>query len=90
VSSSTFPSFHKLSVKERARTVRDRGLLSSQDYKALVNGETVLDVSNADTMIENVIGVMGLGLRGTTRGGGAVDRGCAELCRQDRPRHGRV
>jgi hydroxymethylglutaryl-CoA reductase len=47
-------------VKERARTVRDRGLLSSQDYKALVNGETVLDVSNADTMIENVIGVMGL------------------------------
>jgi hypothetical protein len=43
-------------VKERARTVRDRGLLSSQDYKALVNGETVLDVSNADTMIENVIG----------------------------------
>jgi len=60
VSSSSFPSFHKLSVKERARTVRDRGLLSSQDYKALVNGETVLDVSNADTMIENVIGVMGL------------------------------
>ena len=60
MSSSSFPSFHKLTVKERARTVRDRGLLSSQDYKALVNGETVLDVSNADTMIENVIGVMGL------------------------------
>ena len=42
------------------RTVRDRGLLSSQEYKALVNGETVLDINNADTMIENVIGVMGL------------------------------
>jgi hydroxymethylglutaryl-CoA reductase len=42
------------------RTVRDRGLLSSQEYKALVNGETILDISNADTMIENVIGVMGL------------------------------
>jgi len=60
VSSSCFPSFHKLSVQERVRTVRDRGLLSSQEYKALVNGETILDVSNADTMIENVIGVMGL------------------------------
>ncbi len=60
MSSSCFPSFHKLSVQERVRTVRDRGLLSSQDYRALVNGETILDVNDADTMIENVIGVMGL------------------------------
>ena len=60
MSNSSFPSFHKLSVQERVRTVRDRGLLSSQDYKALVNGKTVLDVSDADTMIENVIGVMGV------------------------------
>ena len=60
MSTSTFPSFHKLSVQERVRTVRDRGLLSSQDYKALVNGETILDLSNADAMIENVIGVMGV------------------------------
>jgi hydroxymethylglutaryl-CoA reductase len=47
-------------VPERVRAVRDRGLLSSQDYKALINGQNVLDVSNADAMIENVIGVMGL------------------------------
>jgi hydroxymethylglutaryl-CoA reductase len=60
VSSSCFPSFHKLSVQERMRIVRDRGLLSSQEYKALVNGASVLDVNDADTMIENVIGVMGL------------------------------
>jgi hydroxymethylglutaryl-CoA reductase len=60
VSSSTIPSFHKLSVPERVRAARDRGLLSSQDYKALINGHNVLDVTNADTMIENVIGVMGL------------------------------
>jgi len=60
VTNSCIPSFHKLSVKERVRTVRDRGHLSSQDYKALVNGETILDVNDADTMIENVIGVMGL------------------------------
>ncbi len=60
MSSSSIPSFHKLSVPERVRAVRDRGLLSSQDYKALLNGDNVLDVGNADTMIENVIGVMGL------------------------------
>ncbi len=42
------------------RTVRDQGLLSSQDSKALLNGETMLDVNDADNMIENVIGVMGL------------------------------
>ncbi|HSN56040.1 MAG TPA: hydroxymethylglutaryl-CoA reductase, degradative [Candidatus Sulfomarinibacteraceae bacterium] len=58
--SSSFPSFHKLSVSERLRTVRDRGLLSSQDTRALLNGAAVLDVRGADTMIENVIGVMGL------------------------------
>jgi len=60
LSKSVFPSFHKLSVQERVRTVRDRGLLSSRDYKALLNGDTVLDVNDADNMIENVIGVMGL------------------------------
>ena len=60
VSRSTIPSFHKLTVPERVRAVRDRGLLSAQDYKALINGEATLDVSSADAMIENVIGVMGL------------------------------
>jgi hydroxymethylglutaryl-CoA reductase len=60
VSRSTIPSFHKLTVPERVRAVRDRGLLSAQDYKALLNGEATLDVTSADAMIENVIGVMGL------------------------------
>jgi hydroxymethylglutaryl-CoA reductase len=49
-----------MSVQERVRTVRDRGLLSTQDYKALVNGEAVLDLRGADAMIENAIGVMGM------------------------------
>jgi len=60
LSKSLFPSFHKLSVQERVRTVRDRGLLSSQDYKALLSGDSILAVNDADNMIENVIGVMGL------------------------------
>ena len=57
---SLFPSFHKLSVQERVRSVRDQGLLSPQDSRALLNGESVLDVNDADNMIENVIGVMGV------------------------------
>ncbi len=102
MSSSLFPSFHKLSVQERVRTVRDRGLLSSQEYKALVNGDTILDVNNADTMIENVIGVMGLpiglGLNFLINGkdyvvplggGGTVDSRRPQLCRQDRPHNRR-
>ncbi|MGD8441704.1 MAG: hydroxymethylglutaryl-CoA reductase, partial [Holophagae bacterium] len=60
MSKSLLPSFHKLSVKERVRKVRERGLLSSHDSKALLNGDTMLDIQNADSMIENVIGVMGL------------------------------
>ncbi len=58
--SSHIPSFHKLSVPERVRTIRDRGLISTQDYKNLLTGRTVLSLANADSMIENVVGVMGL------------------------------
>lgn len=57
---SRFPAFYKLSVPERVRAVRQRGLLSSKDYQALSSGEHTLTVGSADKMIENVIGVMGL------------------------------
>ena len=60
MSESKIRSFHKLTVAERVRAVRDRGLLSSQDYRALLSGGNILDIANADSMIENVIGVMGL------------------------------
>jgi hydroxymethylglutaryl-CoA reductase len=54
------PKFYKLSVTERVREVRKQGLLSNQDYQALVSGEHTLNIDSADKMIENVIGVMGL------------------------------
>jgi hydroxymethylglutaryl-CoA reductase len=57
---SVIPSFHKLSIEERVRAIRDRGLISQQDYKNLLAGRNVLSVDNAGTMIENVVGVMGL------------------------------
>lgn len=58
--SSHIPSFHKLSLPERVRTIRDRGLISTQDYKNLLTGRSVLSLANADSMIENVVGIMGL------------------------------
>ncbi|MFU8876608.1 MAG: hydroxymethylglutaryl-CoA reductase, degradative [Wenzhouxiangellaceae bacterium] len=54
------PEFYKLSVSQRVRAVRKQGLLSNQDYQALVSGEHTLSIQSADKMIENVIGVMGL------------------------------
>ena len=54
------PEFYKLSVSQRVREVRRQGLLSNQDYQALVSGDHTLSIQSADKMIENVIGVMGL------------------------------
>lgn len=55
-----FPEFYKLSVADRARLMRERGWLAEADYQALISGEHTLKVHNADKMIENVVGVMGL------------------------------
>jgi hydroxymethylglutaryl-CoA reductase len=60
VQTSRIPEFYKLSVADRVRLVREKGLLSKDDYLALASGEHTLKVHHADRMIENVIGVMGL------------------------------
>jgi len=57
---SRIPSFYKLTVPERVRIMRERGLLSNEDYVALSSGQHTLNIDSADKMIENVIGVMGL------------------------------
>lgn len=57
---SRIPKFYKLSVPERVRMVRERGLLSREDCQVLTSGKHTLSVRLADKMIENVIGVMGL------------------------------
>ena len=56
------PEFYKLSVEERVKIVRDRGLLTGSDFRALVSGRHTLNLAAADKMIENVVGVMGLPL----------------------------
>ena len=57
---SRIPDFYKLSVSQRVREVRARGLIDERDYLTLVRGDHTLKVKTADKMIENVIGVMGL------------------------------
>ena len=59
---SRLPGFYKLSVPERVNLVRERGLLSREDFQTLSSGAHTLTVARADKMIENVIGVMGLPL----------------------------
>ena len=49
-----------MSVAERVRAVRDRGLLSDTDFDLLSAGQATLDLQAADKMIENVIGVLGI------------------------------
>lgn len=57
---SRIPNFYKMSIDERVRAVRERGLLTDSDYQSLVTGGHTLDLQAADKMIENVIGVMGM------------------------------
>ncbi|MEO7006717.1 MAG: hydroxymethylglutaryl-CoA reductase, degradative [Terrimesophilobacter sp.] len=63
---SRIPKFYQLSVKDRLRSLAERGVLSDADYDALTTGTYLLDVEKADRLTENVIGVfsmpLGLGL----------------------------
>ena len=56
------PEFYKLSVEERVRAVHERGMLTASDFRSLATGKHTLELSAADKMIENVVGVMGLPL----------------------------
>lgn len=66
---SRIPRFYQLSVEERLRELRDRGVLSEQNYESLSTGSYILTGIKADRLTENVVGVfsmpMGLGLNFT-------------------------
>lgn len=66
MTSSRIPRFYQLSVQERLKELRERGVLSAADFEALSTGSYVLTAAKADRLTENVIGVfsmpMGLGL----------------------------
>jgi hydroxymethylglutaryl-CoA reductase len=63
---SRIPRFYQLSVEERLRELRDRGVIDERDYEALSTGSYILTPAKADRLTENVVGVfampMGLGL----------------------------
>jgi hydroxymethylglutaryl-CoA reductase len=58
---SRIPGFHKFSVEERLKIVRDFAELT-EDEVALLNKRGHLDIQTADRMIENVIGTFELPL----------------------------
>ncbi len=58
--SSRIANFFRMSVTERIAALNAQGLLSSEDVNALVTANHQLQLSNADKMIENVVGVFGL------------------------------
>ena len=62
VASSRIPNFFKLDREARVDALRERGLLTDDDIRALQSGEHTLKVHIADKMIENVVGVFGLPL----------------------------
>ncbi len=66
---SRIPRFYQLSVEERLRELRDRGILTEANYESLSTGSYILTSIKADRLTENVVGVfsmpMGLGLNFT-------------------------
>lgn len=59
-SGSRIPNFFKMTVAERITALRERGLLSEADIRALATADHTLRLPVADKMIENVVGVFGL------------------------------
>ena len=61
-SGSRIPNFFRMGIDERLAALKERGLLTKQDLRALASGEHTLALDVADRMIENVVGVFGLPL----------------------------
>ena len=57
---SRLPGFYKMTIDERLALLRDRELISEDEWQMLRGSEQVLSNIQADNMVENVIGVFGL------------------------------
>lgn len=53
------PGFYKLSVEERRKILKEKGLLNEEDFKTL---SSPLTLEKADSLVENVIGILSLPL----------------------------
>jgi len=56
------PKFYRHSIQKRLEILRDRSIITEEDYISLVNDLHLLKPNQADRMIENVITVFGLPL----------------------------
>ncbi|MBI80234.1 MAG: hydroxymethylglutaryl-CoA reductase, degradative [Pseudomonadota bacterium] len=54
--------FYRLDIRDRIEKIYEQGLISENDLFSLLSGNHTLNSSSADSMIENVVGVMGLPL----------------------------
>ena len=63
---SRIPQFYKYSVLERLEILKERNIITAEEFKILANHKNVMNYDEADKMVENVIGVfslpIGLGL----------------------------
>ena len=63
---SRISKFYQLSIADRLKILRERDILTDENYKFLLSSTNMLSPEEADKMIENVIGVfslpIGLGL----------------------------
>lgn len=63
---SRIPKFYQHSVMERLEILKERNIISQEEFKTFANGGFLLSGEEADKMVENVIGVfslpIGLGL----------------------------
>ena len=57
---SRIPKFYEHTIPDRLHLLLERKIISSDDYLNLLNGNNILSSSEADKMIENVIGVFSL------------------------------
>lgn len=57
---SRIPKFYKCDVEERLNLLLKRDIISRDDYISLKRQQHLLDINEADKMIENVVGVFGL------------------------------
>jgi hydroxymethylglutaryl-CoA reductase len=57
---SRIPKFYQHTIPERLNLLLERKIISSDDYLNLLNGNNILSSSEADKMVENVIGVFSL------------------------------
>ncbi len=57
---SRIPKFYKHEVEERLKILRDRQIISNNDFSALRSQQHLLGLDEADRMIENVVCVFGL------------------------------